>query len=71
MKDEWIRYRAVERQALIANRVQAFCLTSGNLRAAQMVEHILAAIEDIAEACIGTGPILYACHPRGVRRLDL
>jgi hypothetical protein len=35
MKDEKIRYRSVERQALVAHRVRAFCLTRGNLRAIQ------------------------------------
>ena len=44
MKDERIRYRAVEREALIAHSVQAFCLTSGNLRAADMAERFLAVI---------------------------
>jgi len=38
MKDERIRYRAAEREALIAHRVRAFCLTSGNLRAAEMAQ---------------------------------
>src|SRR5881275_3087425 len=32
MKDERIRYRPAEREALIAPGVRAFCLTSGNLR---------------------------------------
>lgn len=34
MKDQRIRYRSAERNAVIAHRVQAFCLTRGNLRAA-------------------------------------
>lgn len=36
MKDERIRYRAAERQALVDARVTAFCLASGNLRSAEM-----------------------------------
>jgi hypothetical protein len=31
MKDERIRYRPSERAAVVAHRVQAFCLTGGNL----------------------------------------
>ena len=71
MKDERIRYRAVERQALIALAVQAFCLTSGNLRATQMAEQFLTAMHDISTACATPGPFLYAVSPRGLRRLDL
>lgn len=33
MKDERIRYRPSERAAVVAHRVQAFCLTGGNLDA--------------------------------------
>jgi len=38
LKDERIRYRPSERAAVVAHRVQAFCLTGGNLRAAAMAE---------------------------------
>lgn len=38
MKDERIRYRAAERAALLAHNVQAFCLSRGDLRAADMAE---------------------------------
>ena len=71
MKDERIRYRAVERDALIAHSVQAFCLTSGNLRAAAMAEQFLAVVGQIAAACTQPGPFLYAVSGRGLRRLDL
>ena len=71
MKDERIRYRAVEREALVAHSVQAFCLTGGNLRAANMAEQFLAVMEQIAVACSETGPFLYAVSGRGLRRLDL
>jgi hypothetical protein len=71
MKDQRIRYRPAERQALVEHGVQAFCLTGGNLRAADMAAHFLAAINHIASACVQTGPFLYAVTPRGLRRLDL
>ena len=71
MKDERIRYRTAEREALIAQGVRSFCLTGGNLRAAEMAEQFLAAIDQIAEACVAPGPFLYAVSGRGLRRLHL
>jgi hypothetical protein len=71
MKDERIRYRPAERAALVAYRVQAFCLTGGNLRAAMMAEQYLAVIDDLARACETPGPFLYAVSARGLRGLDL
>ncbi len=71
MKDERIRYRPAERAALVAHRVQAFCLTGGNLRAAVMAEQYLAVINDLAHACETPGPFLYAVSTRGLHRLDL
>ena len=71
MKDERIRYRPSERAAVVAHRVQAFCLTSGNVRAAAMAEQYLTVIGDLAQACTRPGPFLYAVSARGLRRLDL
>jgi hypothetical protein len=71
MKDERIRYRPGERQALVSHKVMAFCLTSGNLRAHQMAELFLASVEEITAACHDPGPFLYAVSSQGLRRLDL
>lgn len=71
MKDERIRYRAAERDALVAHGVKAFCLTSGNLRAVEMAQHFLTVLDQIADACALSGPFLYAVSGRGLRRLDL
>lgn len=71
MKDERIRYRAAEREALLAHAVRAFCLTSGNLRAADMAAQFFAQLDQIAEACTAPGPFLYAVSGRGLRLLDL
>ncbi|MCL2541912.1 MAG: hypothetical protein FWE71_05545 [Nocardioidaceae bacterium] len=38
MKDEKIRYRSAEREALTTAGVTAFCLAGGNLRSAEMAE---------------------------------
>lgn len=71
MKDERIRYRPAERSAVVAHRVQAFCLTGGNPRAAAMGEQYLAVIHDLAQVCLSPGPFLYAVSARGFRRLGL
>jgi hypothetical protein len=71
MKDEKIRYRAAERDALVRHGVRAFCLTSGNVRASEMADLFLSAMDAITEACAASGPFLYAVSPRGLRRLDL
>ncbi len=71
MKDERIRYRPSERAAVVAHRVQAFCLTGGNLRSAAMAEQYLAVMGDLAQACTRPGPFLYAVSARELCRLDL
>jgi len=71
MKDQRIRYRQVERAAVNANGVQAFCLSGGNLKAAVMAEQFLAVIDGIAAACRTSGPIMYVISPSGVRAVSL
>lgn len=71
MKDARIKYRAVEREALVAYRVRAFCLTGGNLRAVQMADQFLARIECITDACSEPGPFLYAVSGRALRRVSI
>lgn len=71
MKDERIRYRPVERAAVIAFGVQAFCLTNGNLRAAAMAQQFLAVIDEITTACGRPGPFLYVVSPSGLRGVEL
>lgn len=71
MKDERVRYRPAERLALIEHNVQAFCLTSGNLRAQQMAEEFLLVLDDIATACAAHSPCLYAVSKGRLRRIDL
>jgi hypothetical protein len=71
MKDEHIRYRAVERAALIEHCVRAFCLTSGNLRATEMAELYLTVLDKLAAACATQGPFMYVVSRSGLRRIDL
>lgn len=71
MKDERIRYRLVERMALVDHQVRAFCLTSGNLRAAEMAQLYIAVLDKLAAACADPGPFLYVVSRSGLRRVDL
>lgn len=71
MKDERIRYRATEREALLAHNVQAFCLSRGDLRAADMAETYIRVLPRIVAACREPGPFLYVVSSVGLRRVDL
>ncbi len=71
MKDDRIRYRPAERAAVIDHQVRAFCLTSGNLRAADMAQQYLAVLDQLTEACRRPGPFLYTVSRTGLRRVSL
>jgi hypothetical protein len=71
MKDERIRYRAAERQALLVHSVRAFCLSGGNLRAVAMAELYIRMLPRIVTACREDGPLLYVISAAGLRRVDL
>lgn len=71
MKDEKIRYRAAETQALMTAGVHGFCLTNGNLRAATMAAHYLSALAAMTEVCRRPGPSLYAVSAGGIREIVL
>lgn len=51
MKDQQIRYREVERAAVLDSQVRGFCLSSGNLRSPEMAGHFLARLVEITAAC--------------------
>lgn len=71
MKDERIRYRSVERDALAAGAVQAFCLANGNLRAETMAEQFLDVVDAMAARCQMPGPFLYVVSSQGLRSVAL
>lgn len=71
MKDDRIRYRSVERAALLEHGVRAFCLANGNLRAADMAELFLNALEEIGACCRESGPFLHIVTARGLRAVTL
>lgn len=71
MKDERIRYRAAEREALLEHDVQAFCLSRGDLRAVEMAEAYIRVFPRITTACEEPGPFLYVVSSAGLRRASL
>ncbi|HEV2888285.1 MAG TPA: hypothetical protein VGX49_15345 [Jatrophihabitans sp.] len=71
MKDQRIRYRAAERAAVNAYRVNAFCLSGGNLKATVMAEHFLNVLDRIAQACTRPGPALHVISASGMRKVPL
>lgn len=72
MKDERIKYRAVERRALTDHGVRAFCLTSGNLDAQAMAGCFLQHQGRIwSEAMRAGAAALFAVSRQGVREIEL
>lgn len=71
MKDERIRRRPAEREALRRSAAQCFCVANGNLKSSVMAERYLANVEAIAEACSRPGPFLYAVHADRIERLAI
>lgn len=71
MKDDRIRYRPAERAALIRHNVCAFCVTVGNLRAAEMAQLLIAERESIWDLAREPGPALYAVTRSGLRVVGL
>ena len=69
MKNERIRYRTAETDELVASGIRAFCLISGNLRAAQMAELFLGVLDQMAAVCMQPGPFLFVVSRAGLRRV--
>jgi PIN like domain len=70
MKDDKIRYRPAELEALTTSGARAFCLTNANLRGAEMAARFveqLGKIEKIASE--QPGPYIYGVYVDGVRPL--
>lgn len=71
MKDDRIRYRPAEREALVRAGVVAFCLAGGNLRAAAMAEMVVSQIDPIRRICSRPGPSLTIVSRGGLRDVSL
>lgn len=69
MKDDAIRRRPAERDALIDAGVRAFCLTNAQLRAAEQTERFVANRHRIVQQARKPGPYIYGVYDQGLRRL--
>lgn len=68
-KDDAIRRRPAERDALTEAKVRVFCLTNRNLRAAAQTERFLANRHRIVRQARKPGPYIYGVYKAGLRRL--
>jgi hypothetical protein len=71
MKDQRIRRRPAERQAIIDSRARCFCLSDGNLGFADMARRYLANWPAIVKASTQPGPFLYSVRAAEIARLRL
>lgn len=69
MKDDAIRRRPAEIEALHAAGVRAFCLTNANLRAAEQTERFVANRHRIIQRAAKPGPFIDGVYAHGLRRL--
>lgn len=69
MKDRRIRYRSVEREALVRNNVRAFCLSNGNLNSQEMIDAFVNNVDRMTRACGRLGPFIYIVHSRSIEEL--
>jgi hypothetical protein len=68
-KDDAIRRRPAERDALTAASVRVFCLTNRNLRGAEQMERIVLNRDRILRLARKPGPYIYGIYENGLRRL--
>ncbi len=71
MKDEKIRYRAAERDALLEAGVTAFCLASGNLRSSAMAEIFIQHQEVVWERATASGAAIWVLSRQQARLTEL
>lgn len=68
-KDDAIRRRPNERDALIEAQARVFCLTNRNLRGAQQLERFLENRARILRQAEKPGPYIYGVHEKSIKRL--
>jgi hypothetical protein len=68
-KDDAIRRRPAERDALTEAEVRVFCLTNRNMRAAAQTERFVANRHRIVRQARKSGPYIYGVYQTGLRRL--
>ena len=68
-KDDAIRRRPAERDALTEAAVRVFCLTNRNMRAAAQTERFITNRHRILRQARKPGPYIYGVYEAGLRRL--
>lgn len=68
-KDDAIRRRPAERDALIEAKVRVLCLTTAQLRGAEQTERLLVNRNRILRQARKPGPYIYGVYESGLRRL--
>jgi hypothetical protein len=68
-KDDAIRRRPAERDALVGAGVRVFCLTAGQLRGAEQIQRFITNRERIFRQARSEGPFIYGVYASEIRRL--
>ncbi len=68
-KDDAIRRRPAERDALTEAEVRAFCLTSAQLRGAEQIQRFVNNRDRILRQARKSGPYIYGVYESGLKRL--
>lgn len=68
-KDRRLRYRPAEIDAIRRHGVRAFVLTAGSLSGLEQASRFDRNRARIEEACLETGPFIYAVHVNRIARL--
>jgi len=68
-KDDRIRRRPAERDALITGRVRAFCLTNANLTFTEQAEYFVRNRFRIIQRSRKPGPYVYGVYKDGIEKL--
>lgn len=69
MKDDAIRRRPAERDALSDANVRAFCLTNAQLTGAEQIERFVINLNRIIQRAGSPGPYIFGVYADGLRRL--
>lgn len=69
MKDDRIRRRPAERDALVAAGVRAFCLTNANLRGVDQAARFVGSRHRILRVARRPGPYIYGVYEARLQRL--
>jgi hypothetical protein len=68
-KDDHIRRRPAERQALLDGNVRVFCLTNARLNFAEQASYFVSNRFRILQACGKPGPYVYGIYQDRITRL--